>query len=371
MCCNAGKFVFAGVAALFVAASVGYVIAQKMPAQMEAESEMSKTIVATVNGEPVYLSEISDFWQSNNQLKSAPLELVYRDIMNAVLEEKALSAQARRDGLEKSKEYQADLEKIKEQVLIASYIKKKLDDMMTDEALKAEYDKFVAQNPTEDEVQASHILVDSEDVAKKIIDEIKKGADFAEMAAKHSIDSNGKTGGKLDYFKKGDMVPEFANAVFAMNVGDVTDKPIKTMFGWHVVKVTDRRKSAAPSFEQVKDYLKMKLSEELYPSIIKQAKENAGIIFMPAAYKNVLIDISGDDEPIAKNDVEGEEDVMVEEIQAEEDEQVNEVSEENVSENDQNQTSGEEEVVVEIMEGADNKAISLKPETKDEEENAK
>ena len=117
------------------------------------------------------------------------------------------------------------------------------------------------------------------------------------------------------------MVPEFGNAVFSMNVGDVTAEPIKTMFGWHVVKVTDRRKSASPDFEQVKDYLKMRLSEELYPNIIKQAKKGARIVYLPSAYKNTLIDISAEDRPVAdlgEDDDEGEiiisEDEIAEEI---------------------------------------------------------
>jgi len=314
MCCKAGKFIFVGAVALFAVASVGYVVAQRSAVQADSEANKG-VIVATVGGNPVYLSEIAEFWHGNSQLRNAPIELVYRDILNAVLEGKSLSYQAKAAGIDKSAAYKKELGRIQEQALIATYIKQKLDEGITDEALKAEYEKFVKQNPTEDEVQASHILVDNEELAKEIIKEINNGADFAELAAKYSIDSNGKNGGKLNYFKKGDMVPEFANAVFSMNVGDVTAEPIKTMFGWHVVKVTDRRKSASPEFEQVKDYLKMRLSEELYPEIIKQAKKAARVVFMPAAYKNTLIDISDDDKPVADLDDDVVETVSDDEMQ--------------------------------------------------------
>lgn len=361
---------FAGAVALFVAVSVGYVVTDKMTSKMESGADKG-TIIASVGGEPVYLSDVSSFWQSNNQLKSAPIELVYRDILNAVLEGKALSYQAKKQGINRSAAYKAELKKIEEQALIALYIKQKLDEAITEDALKAEYAKFVEQNPTEDEVQASHILVDTEDLAKNIIAEIKGGADFAELAAKYSIDSNGKNGGKLNYFKKGDMVPEFASAVFSMNVGDVSDKPIKTMFGWHVVKVTDRRKSASPDFEQVKDYLKMKLSEELYPNIIKEAKDSARIIFMPAAYKNTLIDIYDDDKLVADVSSDNEEVIIDDNTDADsdtvaEDEEI--AAEEVVQDTDSETEEEDAEVEVEVVEeGADNNAV-LQP-AKTESEN--
>ena len=301
MCCKAGKYIFVGAAALFAVASIGYSVAKNSAIKTDSNANKG-VIVATVGDEPVYLSEISEFWHSNSQLKNAPIEMVYRDILNAILEGKALTYQAKKIGIDKSLAYKKELKKIQEQALMATYIKQKLDEAITDEVLRAEYEKFVAQNPTEDEIQASHILVDNKETAEELIRQIASGADFAELAAKYSIDSNGKNGGTLNYFKKSDMVPEFGNVVFSMEIGEITDEPIKTMFGWHVVQVTDRRKSAPPAFENVKEYLKMKLSEEIYPEILNKAKKGSRIIFMPAAYKNTLIDISGEDMPIAETD---------------------------------------------------------------------
>ncbi len=318
MCCKVGKFIFAGVAVLFVAVSVGYVLTDKATANKDSFSA-NRTIVATVGGEPVYLSEVYNFWQGDERLKNAPIEFIYKDILDTIVQNKALSIQAKRSGVERLASYKADLKRRKEQALIVAYIKDRLDKEITNDVLQAEYEKFVAENPTEDEVQASHILVDSQDLAKKITSEIKKGSSFEDLAAKYSIDSNGKNGGKLGYFKKGDMVPEFASAVFSMKVGDVTKEPIKTMFGWHVVKVTDRRKSAPPEFDKVKDYLKMKLSEDMYPKIIEESKSRSKIIILPAAYKNAMINLSADKKVVEENEKDSEEEILVEDTEDVED----------------------------------------------------
>ena len=121
--------------------------------------------------------------------------------------------------------------------------------------MKKVYDEAVKSMGNEQEVRARHILVPSEDEAKAILAEVKKGTDFAELAKQKSKDPGAAAeGGDLGYFGKAQMVPEFAEVAFKLNKGEVSD-PVKTQFGWHIIKVEDKRNKPVPSFENVKDQI--------------------------------------------------------------------------------------------------------------------
>jgi peptidyl-prolyl cis-trans isomerase C len=121
----------------------------------------------------------------------------------------------------------------------------------TDENMKKVYEEAAKQISGEQEVHARHILVETEDQAKKIEGDLKKGADFAELAKKESKDPGASDGGDLGFFTKDQMVPEFSAAAFALEPGKISD-PVKTQFGWHIIKVEEKRTRKAPDFEQVK-----------------------------------------------------------------------------------------------------------------------
>ena len=122
---------------------------------------------------------------------------------------------------------------------------------VTDEAMHKVYDEAVKQMPPEEEVHARHILVATEDEAKEIEAELKKGADFATLAKEKSKDPGAADGGDLGYFTKDQMVPEFADAAFKLDKGQISD-PVKTQFGWHIIKVEDKRTKPTPTFDEVK-----------------------------------------------------------------------------------------------------------------------
>jgi peptidyl-prolyl cis-trans isomerase C len=131
---------------------------------------------------------------------------------------------------------------------------------VTDEAVKARYDQQYAGKTGEEEVHARHILVGDEATAKKIIAELKKGGDFAALSKQYSKDpSAAQQGGDLGFFKKTDMVPEFADAAFALKDKDITPVPVKTQFGYHVIQTLEHRTAAAPPFEQVRDELRQQM----------------------------------------------------------------------------------------------------------------
>ena len=137
-----------------------------------------------------------------------------------------------------------------------AYFKKHVVDVVTDAEVKARYDKEVAALPKQEEVHARHILVKTEDEAKEVIKELDAGKDFAEVAKEKSTDPNKSDGGDLGYFQRGRMVKEFDDAAFATPVGTYSKTPVKTDFGFHVIKVEDKRDAPPPPFDQVKDQVK-------------------------------------------------------------------------------------------------------------------
>jgi len=133
-----------------------------------------------------------------------------------------------------------------------AYYEKSIKGSISEPLAKGIYDDKVKMIPAEEEVEARHILVDSEEKAKEVLEKINKGDDFGKLAAEYSNDPGSKADdGKLGYFSKGQMVKEFEEAAFALKKGEVS-KPVKSKFGWHVIKVEDRRTKPLPTFEEVK-----------------------------------------------------------------------------------------------------------------------
>jgi peptidyl-prolyl cis-trans isomerase C len=145
---------------------------------------------------------------------------------------------------------------------------------LSDDAMHKVYDEAVKQMGAEEEVHARHILVPTEDEAKAIEDQLKKGADFAALAKEKSKDPGAADGGDLGYFTKDQMVPEFADAAFKLDKGQISD-PIHTQFGWHVIKVEDKRTKPTPTFDQVKaqltNYVEHRAQAEMVDNLRKTA----------------------------------------------------------------------------------------------------
>jgi peptidyl-prolyl cis-trans isomerase C len=149
---------------------------------------------------------------------------------------------------------------------------------VTDEALHARYEKEIAGKPGEEEVHAKHILVDTEAEAKKIIGQLKAGADFAALAKQYSKDPAGaQQGGDLGFFKKDEMVPEFADAAFALQPGQISQQPVHSQFGWHVILVVERRRADPPSYNQARDQLRQKTIQEGVQQAVAHARAAASV----------------------------------------------------------------------------------------------
>jgi len=219
--------------------------------------------VAIVNGKAVPKSRLAPLLQQasrSGQPVSPEMEARARD--EVVLRE-IFAQEAERRGVTSSPEYKAQLELLRQTVLIrelfSSYQKK---NGATEAEAQAEYDKVKA-SATGTEYHARHILVESEDTAKKLIAELKAGAKFEELAKANSKDpGSAENGGDLDFAKPDAYVPEFGKAMAALKKGEFTQEPVKTQFGFHIILLEDIREAKFPAFSEVKDQLMQRISQQ-------------------------------------------------------------------------------------------------------------
>lgn len=175
------------------------------------------------------------------------------------------------------KEFKSRLAFIRNKLLMETLLQQEGKAALTDAAMKKVYDDAVKQMGAEQEMRARHILVPTEDEAKAVLAEIKKGADFAELAKQKSKDPGAAAeGGDLGYFGKEQMVPEFAETAFKMDKGQMSD-PVKTQFGWHIIKVEDKRTKPVPEFTQVKEQVETYVVRKAQADYIHKLQEGAEI----------------------------------------------------------------------------------------------
>jgi peptidyl-prolyl cis-trans isomerase C len=244
------------------------------------------TVVAKVNGQDIPFSAVEERFAeikaSQPQLGAMPLSMVYEQILNSVVEAQLVSQAGRDEGLDKDPEVERRLAALLDRLVAGAYMQKVVDSAVTDAAIQAEYDKQKAEYVPEKEVHARHILLETEDQAKAIIEDLKGGADFVELAKTKSTGPSGPRGGDLGFFTKDRMVPPFAEAAFAMEPGSVSEAPVKTDFGWHVIKVEEVRDTAFPPLEEMTGQIRDTLSNDAVAKSIEAMKEKAEIaLFTP------------------------------------------------------------------------------------------
>ncbi|MBW8445141.1 MAG: peptidylprolyl isomerase [Arenimonas sp.] len=172
------------------------------------------------------------------------------------------------------------------------YFKKHVVDAVTEDDVKARYEKEIAALPKQEEVSARHILVKTEEEAKAIIADLDAGKDFIELAKEKSTDPNKSEGGDLGYFTKGRMVPEFEEVAFAMEKGTYTKTPVKTQFGFHVIKLEDKRDAAPPAYETVAQQVRQLVMRDKYLEIIEKAKAEQTVEILDEALRKGYEDVN-------------------------------------------------------------------------------
>ena len=230
-------------------------------------------VVAKVDGVEIRMSDISEAAQTlPEQLRAMSPQMLFPMLLDQLIDRRALTGLARKSGLEKQDDVRKLMEAAADRALQTAYVSREIGPLITEAAILARYDADIAGKPGAEEVRARHILVADEAVAKKIIEELKKGGDFAELAKKHSSDPGAQQGGDLGFFKKDDMVPEFANAAFGLKPGAITQIPVKTQFGWHIIKLEERRAAPPPTFEESREELRQKLIQDAYQKLSTTAR---------------------------------------------------------------------------------------------------
>ena len=218
--------------------------------------------IAVVNGKPVPKSRVDALIKTATRGQGdAPPELQAQARDQVVMRE-IFAQEAEKEGIPNSADYKAQLELVRQTVLINTMFQNfEKAHPVSDADAQAEYDKVKAAN-SGNEYHARHILVDNEDEAKKLIAQIKAGAKFEDLAKKNSKDTgSAENGGDLDWAKPGSYVPEFSSALEKLKPGEMTDTPVKTQFGYHIIKLEEVRAAKFPSYDEVKDKLKQQMQQ--------------------------------------------------------------------------------------------------------------
>ena len=218
--------------------------------------------LAIVNGKPVPKSRIDTLVRQAERAGQQVTPEMQQQVRDQVVLREIFTQEAERRGLAASADYRAQMELARQSILIRELFEdQRKKSPVSDADAKAEYDKFKAQAAgTED--RARHILVEKEDEAKSLIAQIKGGAKFEDLAKKHSKDpGSGENGGDLDFAKPDAYVPEFGQAMARLNKGEMTDAPVKSQFGWHIIRLDDTREAQFPPFDEVKGQIKQRLEQ--------------------------------------------------------------------------------------------------------------
>ena len=233
--------------------------------------------VATVNGKALPKSEFDLYVANMNRQSGREVtEEQKEQLLDQYISMQLAAAEAEKAGIEKEQKVRDQLALARVQVLVDAGLQKYLEAHPVQESeLRPEYDAQVAALPRE--YHARHILVEDEAAAVAITKELKGGADFAKLAAKRSKDSSSKSGGDLGWFTLDTMVKPFADAVKTMQPGQLTEQPVQSQYGWHVIKLEETRATSAPPFDEVKDRVKMIVQRKKLQTHLEELRKAAKV----------------------------------------------------------------------------------------------
>jgi len=258
-------------------------VAMVLLACLPVRGEDANPVLAKVNGSEIRQSDVAlaeeELGPSLAQMDPATKK---ENVLAFLIDMKIVAKAAEDKKIEDRPDFKARLAFSRNRLLMDNLLASEGKAATTEEAMKKVYDEAAKQIAGEQEVHARHILVETEDDAKAIEAELKKGADFAELAKSKSKDPGASDGGDLGFFTKDQMVPEFANVAFSLEPGKISD-PVKTQFGWHVIKVEEKRNRKAPDFEQVKPQIETYVTRKAQAEYVAKLRESAKVERMDQA----------------------------------------------------------------------------------------
>ena len=272
------------VSQVFHAVAVGVCVLGAVAGSARAEDK----IVATVNGHSITEADLKlAEAEIGNELGNLPETTRRRVLVEFMIENQLYAEAADAEKLGTGPDFEKRMAFWRQRALRDAYFEKTVKASIGEQAARAIYEDKVKQLPPEDEVQARHILVASEDEAKKLVVRVEAGEDFAQLAKENSGDAGSKAqGGMLGFFGKGQMVPQFEEAAFSLKKGEVS-KPVQSQFGWHVIKVEDRRQKPPPTFDDVKDRLIGSMVQSKAQNIATELRGKAKIDYIDPEIKKM------------------------------------------------------------------------------------
>ena len=238
-----------------------------------ARADQDRIPVGTVNGETIWLDDVMrQAERLPAKFRQAPIENYFDQLVTDMVDAKIAADAARAAKYDTKKEVASAMKTAADRVLAESWIGEQINSDVNDAAIEKAYKTFVADTSSREEVTAAHILVATEDEAKAIIASLQEGADFAELAKSKSTGPSGPNGGSLGKFGRGQMVPAFENAAFALEGGKITTQPVQTQFGWHVIKVESKEIAPAPTIEDMREQLAQTLSTQALGRVLEELR---------------------------------------------------------------------------------------------------
>ena len=243
---------------------------------LKATQAQNIPIVANVNNEDISLETmIHAMNELPPEIQSQPFMSYYEDLLERVIDIKLFAQEGKKMKLDEEPSVRAAIDFVIEKVLMQAFLSKYVQENIKEENLKASYNNFIADETSREEIKASHILMDTESEAIDVINMLNNGDDFAELAKNKSTGPSGPSGGDLGWFKRGQMVPPFEKAAFSLNKNEITQIPVQTQFGWHVIKIFDKRIPEAPSYENMKSKLIQDLERKIVSKKIQDLRNDA------------------------------------------------------------------------------------------------
>src|SRR6201997_2909631 len=258
-------------------AAAASVLAIALFASLPLRAEDANPVLAKVNGAEIRQSDVTlaeeELGPSLAQMDPATKK---ENVLAFLIDMKIVAKAAEAKKIEDRDDFKARLAFARNRLLMDNLLAAEGKAATTQEAMKKVYDEAAKQIEGEQEVHARHILVETEDEAKAIKAELTKGADFAELAKKKSKDPGASDGGDLGFFTKDQMVPEFSAVAFSLEPGKISD-PVKSQFGWHIIKVEEKRNRKAPDFDQVKSQIETYVTRKAQADYVSKLREAAKI----------------------------------------------------------------------------------------------
>ena len=278
-------------AALFAA-----VLAAAPAMAEDAPAPDPNKVVATVNGQNITEAEVALAEEElDPQLGELPPDQRRANALSALIDIRLMAAEEEKTGIADTDDFKRRMDFLRLRALHSEFVGNKVAKAVTEADVRARYDKEIAAAPPVNEVRASHILVKTEDEAKAIIAELEKGGDFEAIAKEKSQDpGSAPNGGDLGFIG---MVPEFEQAAMALEVGQYTKEPVKSQFGWHVIKVTDKRPQQPPAYEQVRGEIRSIMLREKYFAEVAALRKGADVKIEDPALASAVDAVDKREEP--------------------------------------------------------------------------